>query len=51
VSAVKYELEFCITDDGILHSRRRENIKSASDVGRRDNILSADGVDRTNFLS
>jgi hypothetical protein len=28
VSFVKYELGFYITEDGILHSHRRENLKS-----------------------
>jgi hypothetical protein len=28
MSPVKYELGFYIADDGILHSRRRENVKS-----------------------
>jgi hypothetical protein len=28
VYPVKYELEFYITEDGILHSHRRENFKS-----------------------
>jgi hypothetical protein len=28
VSAVKYELGFYIPEDGILHSHRRENLKS-----------------------
>jgi hypothetical protein len=28
VSPVKYELGFYITEDGILHSDRRENLKS-----------------------
>jgi hypothetical protein len=28
VSPVKYELGFCITEDGILHSHRRENLNS-----------------------
>jgi hypothetical protein len=28
VSPVKYELEFYIPEDGILHSYRRENFKS-----------------------
>jgi hypothetical protein len=28
VSSVKYELRFYITEDGILHSHRRENLKS-----------------------
>jgi hypothetical protein len=30
VSPVKYELGFYIPDDGILHSHRRENLKSYS---------------------
>jgi hypothetical protein len=28
VSPVKYELGLCIPEDGILHSHRRENLKS-----------------------
>jgi hypothetical protein len=28
MSSVKYELGFYIPEDGILHSRRRENLKS-----------------------
>jgi hypothetical protein len=28
VSPVKYELEFYIPEDGILHSHRRENLES-----------------------
>jgi hypothetical protein len=28
VSPVKYELGFYITEDGILHSHRRKNLKS-----------------------
>jgi hypothetical protein len=28
VSPVKYELGFCIPEDDILHSHRRENLKS-----------------------
>jgi hypothetical protein len=28
MSPVKYELEFYIPEDGILHSHRRENLKS-----------------------
>jgi hypothetical protein len=28
VSSVKYELGFCIPEDDILHSHRRENLKS-----------------------
>jgi hypothetical protein len=28
VSPVKYELDFYIPEDGILHSHRRENLKS-----------------------
>jgi hypothetical protein len=28
VSPVKYELGFCIPEDDILHSDRRENLKS-----------------------
>jgi hypothetical protein len=28
MSPVKYELGFCMPEDGILHSHRRENLKS-----------------------
>jgi hypothetical protein len=28
VSSVKYDLGFCIPEDDILHSDRRENLKS-----------------------
>jgi hypothetical protein len=28
VSPVRYELGFCIPEDGILHSHSRENLKS-----------------------
>jgi hypothetical protein len=28
VSPVRYELGFCIPEDGILYSHRRENLKS-----------------------
>jgi hypothetical protein len=28
VSPVRYELDFCIPEDDILHSHRRENLKS-----------------------
>jgi hypothetical protein len=31
VSPVKYELGFCIPEDDILHSHRRENFKSYFD--------------------
>jgi hypothetical protein len=30
MSPVKYELDSCIPQDGILHSHRRENLKSHS---------------------
>jgi hypothetical protein len=32
VSPVKYELGFYIPEDGILHSHRRENLKSYTSV-------------------
>jgi hypothetical protein len=32
VFLVKYELGFYITEDGLLHSHRRENLKSCTDV-------------------
>jgi hypothetical protein len=28
ISPLRYELGFCIPEDGILHSHRRENLKS-----------------------
>jgi hypothetical protein len=31
VFPVRYELGFCISEDGILHSHRRENLKSYSE--------------------
>jgi hypothetical protein len=31
VSSLRYELGFCIPDDGILHSHGRENLKSYMD--------------------
>jgi hypothetical protein len=32
VSLVKYELGFYIPEDGILHSHRRENLKSDNEL-------------------
>jgi hypothetical protein len=41
VSPVKYELGFYIPEDGILHSDRREDLKSfiSSTLVRKSNIL------------
>jgi hypothetical protein len=32
MSPVKYELGFCIPEDGILYSHRRENLKSYKEL-------------------
>jgi hypothetical protein len=33
MSPVKYELDFYIPEDGILHSHRRENLRSFTVLG------------------
>jgi hypothetical protein len=41
VSPVKYELGFYIPEDGILHSHRRENLKSYKLIKLVGSIVSA----------
>jgi hypothetical protein len=39
VTPVKYELGFYITEDGILHSHRRENLKSYTVIDFRGKCI------------
>jgi hypothetical protein len=51
VSPVKYELGFYIPEDGILHSHRRENLKSYKYILPLRYVITSDAITSAQFLA